>query len=242
MRILPVLDLLEGRVVRGVAGQRERYRPIESTLTAGCDPLRIAEAIRSRFGLSELYVADLDAILHGRPNLHVLRSLGEAGFTLLVDAGLRRHEDAAPLRSAGVERVVAGLETLAGPRELGRLVHEFGSAVIFSLDLKDGRPMGGAGWPQENPAAIAKAAVSAGCEEMIVLDLARVGTGKGLSTLELCAEIREACPGVKLITGGGIRGRDDLERLRKASIDAVLVASALHDGSLGPEDVGCALR
>jgi phosphoribosylformimino-5-aminoimidazole carboxamide ribotide isomerase len=244
MRILPVLDLLDGRVVRGVAGMREQYRPIQSVLTDGCDPLQIAEAIRSRFGFAELYLADLDAILHGRPNVSILRSLNDAGFTLMVDAGLRQGNDAAPIVAVGVQQVVAGLETLAGPQELRRLVEQLGSTrVVFSLDLRGGRPLGDpAQWPDADPFSIAGAAIDAGCTQLIILDIARVGTAEGVPTLPLCAEIRRAYPWATLITGGGIRGIEDLRRLEESPVDAVLIASALHNGSIGRAELDAVRR
>lgn len=235
---------MEGRVVRGVAGLRNQYRPIQSKLADGSDPLEIAQAIRSHFGLSALYVADLDAILRRSPNVGVLRSLSDAGFMTTVDAGLCRCDDAAPILKAGVRQIVAGLETLAGPHELQRLVDQFGSSrVVFSLDLRDGRPLGDpAQWRHADPFAIAGEAIEAGCTELIVLDIARVGTAAGVPTLPLCAEIRRAHPGVTLFTGGGIRGIEDLRRLDESIIDGVLIASALHNGSVGPTELDAVMR
>src|SRR5947209_19648396 len=62
MQIIPVLDLMGGRVVRGVAGRRSEYRALTSALTASSKPLDVARAFRLHFGLATLYVADLDAI------------------------------------------------------------------------------------------------------------------------------------------------------------------------------------
>ena len=63
MPILPVLDLKQGQVVRGIAGRREEYRPIVSKLTTSSRPLDVARAFREHFRFDELYVADLDAIV-----------------------------------------------------------------------------------------------------------------------------------------------------------------------------------
>ena len=72
---------------------------------------------------------------------------------------------------------------------------------------------------------------------MIVLDLAAVGVGGGVATVELCRQIGSRYPGVELITGGGIRNIDDLRQLRAAGIHGALVASALHNGSITPEQL-----
>jgi phosphoribosylformimino-5-aminoimidazole carboxamide ribotide isomerase len=239
LQILPVLDVMGGRVVRGVAGRREEYRPVKSVLTDRCDPLGVAEAIRSRFGLGAIYLADLDAILHRAPNLDVLSALTEGGFLLTVDAGIRCRVDASAIVAAGARQLVAGLETLEGPRELSRLVEQFGSSrVVFSLDLRDGEPMGDRTlWKEADPIGIARQAIEAGCSRFIVLDVARVGTEAGLRTLPLCAEIRRNWPAATIITGGGIRGIDDLRRLDPATLDGVLIASALHNGAITAADL-----
>jgi phosphoribosylformimino-5-aminoimidazole carboxamide ribotide isomerase len=239
LQVVPVLDVMEGHVVRGIAGQRALYRKIESRLTESSDPREVAEAIRCRFGLSEIYVADLDAILGGTPNLSVLRSLCEADFTVMADAGCRHSDDAAPIRSAGVQQIVAGLETLAGPEEMSRLLQLCGPQhVVFSLDLRGGRPMGDATkWRTADPLAIVEQVIEAGFTQLIVLDIATVGTAAGVPTLALCAEIRRLYPQVRLIAGGGLRNVADLRDLAKHGVDAALIASALHNGSIGPAEL-----
>ena len=62
MRVIPVIDLKGGLAVHAVRGDRERYRPLRSRIAEGSDPVDLTHAVRERFGLDELYVADLDAI------------------------------------------------------------------------------------------------------------------------------------------------------------------------------------
>ncbi len=72
---------------------------------------------------------------------------------------------------------------------------------------------------------------------MLVLDLARVGEGTGTGSEELCAEIVRSSPQVELSVGGGVRGWEDLARLRDGGVRAVLLASALHDGRVTREEL-----
>ncbi len=225
MRVVVVLDLMGGIVVHGVGGRRSEYRPITSKLTPSCEPIAVAEAFRDQLGLSELYVADLDAIMGRPPSLELFRELSARGFALWVDAGLRRADQAAALFDAGVSRVVAGLETLAGPDELAGLNRR----CVFSLDLKAGRPL--ADWGAD-PWDIARLAIDRGVRSLLVLDLARVGEGTGTGTEELCRRLTTTFPHVEVSAGGGVRGVDDLRRLRECGVSAALVASALHDGRL----------
>src|SRR5262249_47094161 len=112
MHILPVIDLLHGQVVRGVAGRRHEYKPIVSRLTKSTLPTDVAEAFREHFGFNELYLADLDAINRRPPALALYDELQRRGFRLWIDAGLRDASDAGPLVERNVTGVIAGLETV----------------------------------------------------------------------------------------------------------------------------------
>lgn len=234
MRIVPVLDVMQGQVVRGVAGKRENYRPYRSPLCPGCDPLDFARTFRARFGFGEIYLADLDALGGEPPALSLYRRLAEEGFALWVDAGLREARQGEALIAAGVGSLVAGLETLAGPKALGCLVTAFGGErVVFSLDLKEGRTLVPTpSWNTADPREIAAAAVDQGVRRLLVLDLARVGVDGGTGTEELCRRIAAEHPDVELAAGGGIRGEDDLARLEACGVRAALIASALHLGKI----------
>jgi phosphoribosylformimino-5-aminoimidazole carboxamide ribotide isomerase len=239
MQIIPVLDLLDRVVVRGIAGNRSAYRPIVSRLVTRPDPLELARGFREQFGLSQIYVADLDAILEDRPSWNIYTRLCEEGFELLIDAGLRTIAGAQRVLECGVRKVVIGLETWPGPELLSELCREIDpERMLFSLDLKEGRPLGNPrAWQTDDPLLIAQRAIEAGAHELIVLDLASVGGGAGPSTVALCQAIQRRFPGTRLVTGGGVRHGDDLRELARQGIDGVLVASALHDGRLSRDDV-----
>ena len=239
MQILPVLDLLEGVVVRGVAGQRATYRPIVSQMVDSAAPLDVARAFRTQFGLSTLYVADLDAILYQRPNFDTYRQLAADQFDLWIDAGVQDLTMAAAVLGSGAGALIAGLESTADPLSLRQLIQHCGAErLIFSLDLKQGQLFTDSpGWLDMTPLQLATTAIQLGIERLIVLDLAQVGSSAGISTLKLCSEIRSQAPHVQLITGGGIRHLADLQQLAAAHIDGVLVASALHDRHISPTDL-----
>jgi phosphoribosylformimino-5-aminoimidazole carboxamide ribotide isomerase len=237
MTLLPVLDLMQRLIVRGIAGRREEYRPIVSRLVDSADPLTVAQALNAHFGFREFYLADLDAIRGGDPDLPTYQDLQDAGFRLWIDAGLRSHTDRTLklLISANVARIIVGLESLETPDDLRHIVARLGSErVVFSLDLKAGTPLGNAdAWRTDNPFTIAERTVrEMGVRCLIVLDLDRVGVGAGIGTEELCARLKSELPEVELIAGGGVRSADEVRRLASVGIDRVLVASALHDGRI----------
>jgi phosphoribosylformimino-5-aminoimidazole carboxamide ribotide isomerase len=244
MRVIPVIDLMQGQVVRGVAGRRSEYRPVESQIAGDAWPATVARAFVDHFGFDTVYVADLDAIVHRQPNVESWKEITDAGLALSLDAGVGTPQLAAAIhdRLASIDSdstFIIGLESLVTPANVVDIVKHVGAPrVVFSLDLTQGRPLTNIRiWKDETPIGIARWVVRAGIQRLLVLDLADVGVGEGPRTLDLCREIRREFPTIELIAGGGVRGIDDLQALACAGCDAALVASALHDGRLTPEDI-----
>ena len=209
-----VIDLKDGTAVHAVRGERERYRPVG-------DPLSLAR----RFRLEELYVADLDAIAGAGDNDAVIRALAREA-RIMVDAGVSEPGRAQALLELGVHRVVVGTETLADADALGRLLPE----AVLSVDLREGHTLS----PDPRLAGLhALDAVALlhrpGLREVIILDLARVGSGAGPDVAAI-AEIHAAFPELELLAGGGVRDAADLRALADAGAAGALVATALHRG------------
>lgn len=242
MEIWPVIDLQYGRVVQAIGGNRASYQPIQSPLVHSSDPLHVALSLRTHFDVTTVYVADLDAIEDRESCTHSWMSLVDSGLhSIWLDAGYGSLSQLAALAEFGQEtnlfRPVLGLESLTSLELVTTAIQRFGrKSVALSLDLRRGRPICGyAGWSGYSSIEIVDAAFETGIENLIVLDLADVGVSKGVSTLALLEVIRTRYPDLALITGGGIRDIQDLERLSNLGIDAALVATALHQGSLTPQ-------
>src|SRR5438270_7483329 len=105
MRLIPVLDVLNGTVVRGVGGRRSEYRPIVSRLTSSTDPVDVARALVEVFQPTELYLADLDAIAGTPPAVGTYRAIRELGVRLWVDAGVCDGNGARAVAAAGCDVV-----------------------------------------------------------------------------------------------------------------------------------------
>jgi phosphoribosylformimino-5-aminoimidazole carboxamide ribotide isomerase len=231
MHFLPVLDVLNGIVVRAVGGRRSEYQPLVSRLTAATEPLAVAEAIRAKYDWSELYVADLDAITACGSSVdrELISRFHIAGFRLWLDAGVRDLTDAERLSEWGIDHIVCGLETLHDLAGWRQMVSRLGPGrAVFSLDLRSGRPLG----ENSDPLAIAERVIADGCRQMIVLDLAHVGLAGGTGTEALCAELLRRHQGLEVYSGGGIRGWEDVRQLDTIGVAGVLLSSAIHNGRL----------
>jgi HisA/HisF family protein len=230
LNLIPVIDLLQGQVVRAVRGDRKAYRPIVSALCASSDPVTVARILCDHCAARQLYVADLDALQGGAAQVAVLAELLGAlpGIELWLDAGLADASAGQALRSrlapfASRIVFVYGSESLRSREALERC---FGNGAdegelqaALSLDRRDGQRLDAAGcWD----------AVALWPKRLIVMTLERVGSGAG-PDLDTLQAVRRLAPEAMLIGAGGIRSEDDLARAAAAGADAWLVASALHD-------------
>ena len=233
MRVIGVIDLKDGAAVHAVRGERQRYRPVRSGLVEGADPVAVARALRDRLGLREIYVADLDAIAGGAGHEETLRELA-AEAELIVDAGAGDAAGVERVLSLGAARAIVGTETLADAHAFAELPLD---RVVLSLDMRAGQVL--ARDPELatlGPGEALARLTRAGLREAIVLDLARVGSGEG-PDVELVRELHGRFPQLALLAGGGVRNAADLRALAQAGAAGALVATALHSGAIGRDDL-----
>lgn len=238
------MDLMNGIVVRGVAGRRSSYKPVTSCLCDSHDPADVLRTFRETFGSSVFYIADLDALEGFGVQWGLLESLCQPHIDLWVDAGVtsanitRRMADLLFDTSWGSQLIIAS-ETLRSMRDFAEVVSAIGpERAIFSLDLMQGRVRGqGDGVAGADPVELVRRVAAAGVTRAIVLDVAGVGIRGGVPTLDLCRTLSIELPEVALFSGGGVQSKKDLWHLQDAGCSGALVATALHDGILTPDDV-----
>lgn len=220
--LIPVIDLMRGQVVHARRGDRQAYQPLRSRLVEGCSPEPVVDALIAATGACHLYIADLDAIRglgDHRAQIAALAARHPA-VEFWVDGGFAGADVARALHVATGALPILGSETLTEADALSALAAA-GVPALLSLDHRAGQPLGPdwahdpAGWP----------------ERVIAMELARVGADAG-PDLALIARLRAQRPEVSIIAAGGVRDAADLAALDAASVPAVLVASALHDGRL----------
>lgn len=231
MRIIPVIDLRGGVVVHARRGERARYRPLVSPLAADATPLAVVAGLMALHPFSVLYVADLDAIAGAGDNGAAIAAIAARfpGLSLWLDAGFRA-APAARAWLAGRGDLVLGSEAQADGALLAALLGGASAArVILSLDF---RAEGFIGPPVLRTPALWPARV-------IAMTLAQVGSGAG-PDLARVAEIVGQAEGRAVFAAGGVRDGADLAVLRTAGAAGVLVASALHEGRVGPADLAAA--
>lgn len=208
-------------------------------MTESTEPPEVLKALQAHFGCNACYVADLDAIEGRQLNRCTIAEMVRTGVLLIVDAGAASIEQVESLLEIGVSKVVLASESFDDLTGLKAILHHVDpDSLIFSIDLKHGElrvqdPL----WKNQSPLNLARFVIDQGIRQLIVLDLAAVGTGHGILTLKLCCEIRKLSPDVQITSGGGVNSRQCITDAVRAGLDALLIASALHDGRLNLHDL-----
>jgi phosphoribosylformimino-5-aminoimidazole carboxamide ribotide isomerase len=239
-----VIDLRDGRAVRGRSGDRARYAPVLSRLPGGepidlSEPLDLLRSYRGRLHPEWIYVADLDRIEGRGENDAVVRALADGApeIRILCDAGLRPRPFAARPRSEARIVPVIGTEALLSIDDLPRAPRTSGTGWTISLDMsEDGLVTRSPALASLGDEGVLREAGRRGCRTSILLFLRRVGTGAGLPRKRLL-RLRAAADRIDLIVGGGISAFEDLVFLRDAGFAGALLATALHEGTILPADL-----
>lgn len=220
-RLIPCLDVRDGRVVKGV-GFRE--------LRDVGDPVELALAY-SEGGADELVLLDIAASVHDRASAvaTIERVADAVTIPFTAGGGVRSRDDAARLIDAGADRVAVNSAALARPDLIGEIASLFGSqALVVSIDCADGRVFSHGGTRPTTRGALEWAASAAerGAGEILLTSITHDGARGGYD-LDTTVAVRSAV-GVPVIASGGAgTARHVADAL--AVTDAALVASIFHE-------------
>jgi len=230
IRIIPCLDVKDGRVVKGVNFEQLR--------DAG-DPVEQA-VIYDRAGADELCFLDITASHEGRGTLlDVLRRTAEVCFMpLTVGGGVRTLEDIRNLLLAGADKVSINTAAVDRPEFVKEAAEKFGSqCIVAAIDAKKGEngfevfTHGGRRATGIDAIAHAKKLVAYGAGEILLTSMDRDGTKIGYD-LPLTRAMADAVS-VPLIASGGVGTVQDLvEGVKQGHASAVLAASIFHFGEV----------
>jgi cyclase len=229
-RVIPCLDVKDGRVVKGVnfVALRDAGDPVEQA--------RFYDAE----GADELCFLDITASSDNRDIiLDVVRATAEQCFMpLTVGGGVRRAEDVRRLLLAGADKVSVNTAAVERPELIAEGARRFGSqCIVVAIDARRNGAggfevvtHGGRRGTGLDTIEWARRAVALGAGEILLTSMDRDGTGQGFD-LELTHQVSDAV-GVPVIASGGVGNLDHLvEGVREGRADAVLAASIFHFGT-----------
>ncbi len=227
-RIIPCLDVKDGRVVKGISFVQLR--------DAG-DPVEQAAAYDAQ-GADELCYLDISASPEGRATLVdiVARTADQIFAPLTVGGGVRSVADAERLLEAGADKIAVNTAALRRPELVAEIAARFGTqAIVVAVDAKrDGGSWGvfsNGGRTPEGLDALAwcRRVADLGAGELLVTSMDRDGTGTGYD-LELVSAVATAVS-IPVIASGGVGELAHLAAGLEAGADAVLAASIFHFGT-----------
>jgi cyclase len=228
-RVIPCLDVKDGRVVKGVnfVDLRDAGDPVESAI------------VYDAAGADELCFLDITASHEDRGTLlDVVKRTAEACFMpLTVGGGVRKPEDIRQLLLAGADKVSINTAAVNDRAFVREAAEKFGSqCIVVAIDAKQVTPgrweiftHGGRRSTGLDAIAFAEEVVALGAGEILLTSMDRDGTRKGFD-IDLTRAIADAVP-VPLIASGGVGTLDHLVAgIRDGHATAVLAASIFHFG------------
>lgn len=216
-----------GKVVRARRGERHTYLPVVSQLCDSSTPLAVVQALLELYPFTQLYIADLDAIQGTGTHQKTVAAIRNRfpALDIWLDAGVSNIPHWQPWQALGLQCVI-GTESQTSADSARQLISHIGmDRTVLSLDIGQEGRRGPKSlftdhlcWP----------------EKIIAMTLARVGSQQG-PDWNMLDSIQAGDRHV--YAAGGVRNAADFRTLQHRGMAGVLVASALHDGAIGRDDL-----
>lgn len=242
VRVIPCLDVADGRVVKGVNFLNLR--------DAG-DPIELAARYYDD-GADELTFLDVHATVDNRETMFdLVTACAEKVFIpLTVGGGIRSVEDVAKLLAAGADKVSVGSAGIANPNLLAEIANRFGNQVlVISLDLKRSKSTasgyvvtshGGREETSLDALEWIQQTISLGAGELLVNSIDADGTRQGFDS-EMLNAVKQVST-IPIIASGGAGAAADFPMAAAAGASAILAASIFHEGSVSIRDAKADLK
>ncbi|MFO8019486.1 MAG: HisA/HisF-related TIM barrel protein [Promethearchaeia archaeon] len=241
-QLIPVMDLLNNKVVHAIRGERKNYKPLDKEFPSyPSNPLELIKKVILKFKITSFYVADLNLIQHNQdksPNFGFLRKLSSLSeIDILIDLGIRKQKNLLPYVDLNFSKYILGLETLSTLDTLRTCLKQYSpEKIILSLDLYKGNLITNISDMKENSLQQnLKIFENLGVRNLILLDLYRVGSKEG-GIPPLYLKILDQAEG-EVFVGGGIKNIEDVVRYKKEGFSGVLVGTSLYDGTISGNDI-----
>jgi phosphoribosylformimino-5-aminoimidazole carboxamide ribotide isomerase len=228
MRIIVAIDIIGGKCVRLTRGD------FNSKKVYNEDPLEVARQVEDS-GIRFLHLVDLDGAKNKKiENLKVLEKIaGRTNLKIDFGGGIRSDEDLMTVFNAGAQQVTAGSIAVTNPDLFLKWLSEYGAdKLILGADYKD-RMISAAGWLEDSGKDLISFLTdyrNKGVKYSICTDIERDGMLKGPAT-KLYKEILGSLE-INLIASGGISSLKDIDEIREAGCEGVIIGKAFYEGRI----------
>lgn len=228
MKILPAIDLIDGKCVRLYQGDFS-----QSTQVASDPESQLAEFIRD--GAEMVHIVDLDGARHGesaRQYQLIEKLCKQSTVPVQIGGGIRTMETVEKLARAGAGRLVLGTAAVEDEAFLREALEKYREHIVVGIDAREGK-VATRGWETVSEVdyiTFAKKMESFGVETIVFTDISRDGTMEGPS-IDALKELLQAVS-CKIIASGGIKDNGDLAELESIGIEEAIVGKAIYDGKV----------
>ncbi|MEQ6167738.1 1-(5-phosphoribosyl)-5-[(5-phosphoribosylamino)methylideneamino]imidazole-4-carboxamide isomerase [Ekhidna sp. MALMAid0563] len=235
MRIIPAIDIIEGKCVRLSKGDYNTKKIYNE------DPLEVAQQFEDA-GLQYLHLVDLDgAKAKHIVNWKVLEKLAlKTQLKIDFGGGIKSDEDLRIAFESGARQITGGSIAVKEPVKFTSWITAYGTEkIILGADVMDGK-IAVSGWQEESDLEIESFIqdyVSKGIEYVISTDISMDGMLEGPS-FDLYQSILEKHPDLKLIASGGVSSIDDLVKLKEQGLEGAIVGKAIYENRISLRELG----
>jgi len=232
-KIIPVIDILNSKVVHAKKGERTKYKPLKSYLFHSSNPIDVINILNNKYNFDLFYIADLDSIIKKTPNIQILKEILKiSNINIMLDPGIVDLEDISYFLKLKIKNLILGLETIKNFEIITQSLQILNrNNIIISIDMYNGNILSNAeDIKNQNPIKLTKKLVTLGVKNIILLDLFRIGQKVG-GIPPLYLDILHNFYG-NVFVGGGIKNYKDIMNIKELNFSGILIATALYDGTI----------
>lgn len=234
MRLIPAIDLIDGKCVRLTQGDYTLKKIYNE------NPLEVAQRFEEA-GLRHLHLVDLDGAKAGKVvNWKVVESLTtQTGLAIDFGGGVKTKDDIKSLLELGVRQVNLGSIAVKNPELVYEWIEDFGSdKIILSADVK-GMFVQISGWQENASLTIDKLVTDFhqnGIATVVCTDIDTDGMLRG-PNVKLYEKLTASFPKIDWIASGGVSGIGDLHELKKTGVAGAIIGKAIYEGRITLEEL-----
>ena len=229
MRIIPAIDLIDGKCVRLTKGDYDQKKVYNE------NPLEVAKEFEGA-GIQYLHLVDLDGSKAREiKNARVLETIAsKTGLTIDFGGGVRSDQDINTAFNAGATQVNLGSVAIENKELYGKWLEQFGAEkIILSADSKD-RKIAINGWQEESTVDLFDLIteyVEMGNQYMVCTDISKDGMLQGIAK-DLYADLMKEFPSQKIVASGGVTDISDVEAVAELGMDGVIIGKAIYENKI----------
>ncbi|KRB53621.1 1-(5-phosphoribosyl)-5-[(5-phosphoribosylamino)methylideneamino]imidazole-4-carboxamide isomerase [Flavobacterium sp. Root186] len=229
MRIIPAIDIIDGKCVRLSKGD------YDTKIIYNENPLEVAKSFEAH-GIEYLHLVDLDGAKSSKiVNYKILEQIAsQTGLKIDFGGGLKSDDDLRIAFESGANQITGGSIAVKNRAIFEKWISEYGSdKIILGADAKDEK-IAVSGWLEdsnEDLIPFIQDYQTKGIQYVICTDIAKDGMLEGPS-FDLYGKILEEANGVKLIASGGISTFDELPKLAELGCEGTIIGKAIYEGRI----------